>query len=445
MKKNIIKWGLAILIGVASVSCIKNEPLDIAGSYTDKLTKEAKEKEAKEKEAQTKADEENNKAWEAYYKMLREYKQKAWKGEKPFTYFFYSGWAAVEGIDKSWLQALPDTLTAVSIWGGYAKEPQELTENQIYDLEMFHHKGGTVFTCYQVSNVGLGLPGGLHLFEQKYGREKTAEKETERAKIYARDLARHIIALNFDGFDIDWEPTVGNHGRSGYAEFASTSDKPRNGYHANMITFIKELGKYFGTKYSGEERKQHLRNLFDENFDGYHPQEKDFINKYKPYFEKHNSENKKFYLIFDGEFFTMTEEMDSYFDKYIMQDYGRTDNIEKYLREQNAGNEYPSYYPPITKASSTAEFEQGSYRDIIKKAKVYKTKNGGISAYKGELDMATNIDDVDFANYMRENNIQGRKYQRFAWFREAIRITDPRSSDDYKDFKEQLIIRLPKK
>ncbi|CEN43544.1 exported hypothetical protein [Capnocytophaga canimorsus] len=66
--KNIIKWGLAILIGVASVSCIKNEPLDIAGSYTDKLTKEAKEKEAKEKEAQTKADEENNKAWEAYYK-----------------------------------------------------------------------------------------------------------------------------------------------------------------------------------------------------------------------------------------------------------------------------------------------------------------------------------------------------------------------------------------
>ncbi|WGU67624.1 glycoside hydrolase family 18 [Capnocytophaga canimorsus] len=164
MKKNIIKWGLAILIGVASVSCIKNEPLDIAGSYTDKLTKEAKEKEAKEKEAQTKADEENNKAWEAYYKMLREYKQKAWKGEKPFTYFFYSGWATVEGIDKSWLQALPDTLTAVSIWGGYAKEPQELTENQIYDLEMFHHKGGTVFTCYQVSNVGLGLPGGLHLF-----------------------------------------------------------------------------------------------------------------------------------------------------------------------------------------------------------------------------------------------------------------------------------------
>ncbi|WGU67625.1 hypothetical protein QIU18_05025 [Capnocytophaga canimorsus] len=286
---------------------------------------------------------------------------------------------------------------------------------------------------------------GYIFFEQKYGREKTAEKETERAKIYARDLARHIIALNFDGFDIDWEPTVGNHGRSGYAEFASTSDKPRNGYHANMITFIKELGKYFGTKYSGEERKQHLRNLFDENFDGYHPQEKDFINKYKPYFEKHNSENKKFYLIFDGEFFTMTEEMDSYFDKYIMQDYGRTDNIEKYLREQNAGNEDPSYYPPITKASSTAEFEQGSYRDIIKKAKVYKTKNGGISAYKGELDMATNIDDVDFANYMRENNIRGRKYQRFAWFREAIRITDPRSSDDYKDFKEQLIIRLPKK
>ncbi|MDO5105973.1 endoglycosidase [Capnocytophaga sp.] len=442
MKKNIINLILLLLIGVNTVGCVKNEPLDLEKDVTKQLSEEAKEKESEEKKLQDQATAEEQKAWDAYYKMLRDYKQKAWKGEKPFVYYFYSGWSAVDGIDKTWLQALPDTLTAVSIWGGFGKEPDELTKNQVYDIQMFRQKGGSVFTCYQVSNVGLGLPGGLDAFTKKYGRDRAAEQETERVKIYARDLARHIIALDFDGFDIDWEPTVGDH-RGGYAEFAGRGAYNTNGYHANMITFIKELGKYFGTKYTGEERKKHLRNLFDENFAGYHPGEKDFIAKYKPYFEKHNAVDKKFYLLFDGEFFTMTEEMDSYFDKYVMQDYGRADELGHYLRAQNAGSQPPSYYPPVTKASSTAEFEKGHFTDLIRKAKVYKKNNGGVSAYKGELDIATNVDDITFVNYLRNNNIKGRKYTRFAWTREAIRIMDPRSPEDYKDFKEQFIIRKP--
>ncbi|GIZ16354.1 endoglycosidase [Capnocytophaga catalasegens] len=442
--------GGALVLMLTIWSCVKTEPLDLEKDYTKASAERSKSIAEQEAKAKAEAEAEQEKKWEAYYKMLTDYKQKSWKGEKPFSYMFWAGWVAVEGIDKSWLQSIPDSTTAIAIWGGYAKEPEELTENQKFDLDIFHKKGSKVVTCYQVSNVGQGLPGGLELFIKKYGREITAEKETERVQIYARDLARHIIALNFDGFDIDWEPTIGNHSRAGYAEFVSTNPlyMPVNGYHANMITFIKELGKYFGARYEGDERKTHLRNLFDENFAEYHEKEKEYIKKYKPYFEKHNAVDKKFYLLFDGQFFQMTKEMDKYFDKYVMQDYGRVDTFSNYLSSWTAndkGSRTPEYYPPATRASSTAEFEKGQFTLIIDKAKAYKTKNGGVSSYKGELDFATTARDIGFSNYMNNNHIKFRNYKNYAWMREAMRVMDPRTDQEYGQYKEELIIRTPKK
>lgn len=433
------KIGAMLLTTSLFWSCNKVEPLQLDTEYAKQSAERSKVLAEQEAQKQAEAEGEAQKKWDSYYEMLTEYKQKSWKGEKPFTYMFFAGWAAVEGLNQTWLQAIPDSVTAVSIWGGLAKEPSELTENQIIDLEMFHKKGGTVFTCYQVSQVGQGLPGGADAFNQKYGREETADAETKRSQIYARELARHIIALNLDGFDIDWEPSVGNHGR-GYAEFTNG-----NGAHretANMISFFTELGKYFGAKYEGDERKQYLRDLFDETKPEYHENEKEFIRKYKPYFEKLNAVDKKFYLLFDGQFFPMTQELDKYFDKYVMQDYGRVDTFDRYLSQWTHGSGR-NYTPPATRVASTSEFEKGQYPSLIDKAKAYKIRNGGVAAYKGEKDYGTTSKDIGFTNYMINNKVS-RNYKNYAWFREAIRIMDPRAAHEYAGYKDELVIKTAK-
>lgn len=103
---------------------------------------------------------ENEEARLAYFADLRDYKEKAWLnsgasgGQTPFFYFWYSGdtWKSEKGIAKSWLQSLPDSLTAISLWGGLGgMRPSELTDNMKKDLEVFHEKGSTVLMCWQTS------------------------------------------------------------------------------------------------------------------------------------------------------------------------------------------------------------------------------------------------------------------------------------------------------
>ena len=81
-----------------------------------------------------------------------------------------------------------------------------------------------------------------------------------------------------------------------------------------MNTFIAEIGKYFGDKYSGDQRKQYLRELFDENHSGYHEKEKEYIRAYKPFFEKGNYVEKKYYLLYDGE-----SQLDFWFKRWVHQ------------------------------------------------------------------------------------------------------------------------------
>lgn len=446
MMNTIIKKGIVLLAAFSIVGCLKHEPLDLEAKYKKEGVERAKLIAEKQAELLKKEEDKQEKAWDAYYEILRDYKEKAWAGEKPFIYMFWTGWRAQDGLDRTWLQSIPDSTTAISLWGGYGKQPEDMTENELFDLDIFHRKGGAVVLCYQVSSVGLGLPGvgnksGFEIFRDTYdGGNKLPTEETKRAQIYARELARYIIACNLDGFDIDWEPTVGDHG-SGYHLFAGGQSS--NGFHANMQTFIQEISKYFGTRYSGAERKQQLDNLFNENFEGYHPAEKTFIQRYKPFYEKYYFEGRKYYLLLDGQFPNL-QNIDGYFDKYILQDYGRVGVVRDELTRWSPAGQ--SLFPQNNRFSSTAEFEKGHYREIVTKAESFKRGQvGGFSSYHGELDFVTTVEDISFKKYLHDKNIQGRKYKNYAWMREATRVADPRPAEEYKDFKEELIIRKPKK
>ncbi|MDO5608168.1 MAG: hypothetical protein Q4G08_06915 [Capnocytophaga sp.] len=378
-------------------------------------------------------------ARQVYFEQLREYKANAWLntgeagGQTPFFYFWYSSdaWVAEPGIAKSWLQSLPDSLTAISMWGGLAMRPSTITENQKKDLEIFHEKGGTVLMCWQTSGPGLGLPksldgtlNGWDDFRAKYPFET---EEAKWSEYYARDLARYIIALNFDGYDVDWE-TCGDHGtvtREGQSLMVST-----NGYE-NISKFVKEIAKYFGPFVSGEERKKNLEALFNPDTEGFHPKEREYIDDFKPHLPA-NWLEKRYYLVADipcGVAPIFGDNFALYFEKHFMQDY-TVSGVGTHIRQ--LGGKYFN--------STSANYQSGGYNVIPGKARAVANRQiWGFGAYHGQTDFDNTHDTDSFKNYLRRNNLT-RKYNTYAWTREAMRIADPRPY--YSNFNEmdQVII-----
>ena len=76
--KQIRNIGLCVL-GLWMANCVKQEPLDIEKDYKQQMTERAKQEQQQAAEAKAKAEAEAEKKWDAYYKMLTEYKEKAWK------------------------------------------------------------------------------------------------------------------------------------------------------------------------------------------------------------------------------------------------------------------------------------------------------------------------------------------------------------------------------
>lgn len=405
---------------------------------------------------------ENKEALEAYWAQLREYKRRTWLnggeavGQKPMVYFWYSGgfWTAQKGVAKTWLQSIPDSVSCISFWGGLGMYPDKLTENQKKDLEIFHKKGSTVLMCWQTPSVGLGLPGskdgkinGYNYFHQKYPFE---ECRTVWAEIYARELSRYIIAMGLDGYDVDWE-TCGDHGavtEEGTPLMVNYDDLE----NSNISKFVREMAKYFGPV--GEkhhvktqaQREANLAALFNASTEGYHPNEKEFIEAFKPYLPE-NYLTKRYYFCADvpcevppifgrNSQIPIPIELNSfaiYFDKHFMQDYT--------VNGVNMGGERPPMLGGPYYNSTSANYQAGNFKVLEGKAKDVKAgKVWGLGAYHGQTDFNINNENNEqFKDYLKRNNLT-RNYKNYAWTREAIRIADPRPTySDYKEMESYII------
>lgn len=394
---------------------------------------------------------ENNLVRKQYFADLRAYKEKAWRntgtqgGQTPMFYFWYSSdaWKAIDGMPKSWLQSLPDSLTAISMWGGLAIHPEDLTPNMKKDLEVFHEKGSIVLMCWQTSAPGLGIIGskdktvnGWTHFRNKYPYDEVEKDDHRWAGIYARDLARYIIALGFDGYDVDWE-TCGDHGA---VTPEGHSFMIVNGYdgtrYANIRDFVLELAKYFGPV--GEdhyvktqaEREANLTALFDASTPDFHPNESEFINDFMPHLPQ-NWKTKRYYLAADIPcgvapiFATATFSL--YFDKHYLQDY-TVSGVGSHI--QKLGGIYFN--------STSANYQAGGYAVIPNKARAVRARQiWGFGAYHGQTDYDNTHETASFQTYLRSNNIK-RKYKTYAWTREAIRIADPRTDGEYGAYNEDV-------
>lgn len=450
MKKSIIFFSLSFF---ALTSCDKwteteSKAQDFEAAALDNL-KEVRDQYKWTRESEIV--EESKIALEEYWKDLTEYKKRAWVNtnnratQSPMYYFWFDGtmWRAEDGLPKTWLQSIPDSVTAISLWGGKGIRPKDLTPNMKKDLEIFQKKGSVVLTCYQVSGVGAGLPGSPDgtLNQWMYFREKypCTDYLNQWPEIYARELARHLIALGLDGFDIDWEPTCGDHGRD---------PNPCGGnfvhgeFGKQMDNFIKEIAKYFGPVGDAfyvktqQERENNIKALFDASTTGYHPNEKIFIDEFKPYLPE-NWLTKRYYLCADvpcggsySTIFSGRNTFELYFDKHFVQDY---DN-----NGISSGRFIPSGKPEYN--STGAEFEKAKngqvqyWRNVLGKVNAIKERRTwGFAAYHGQIDFDNSHDFAEFHNTFGAA-VKNRKYKNYAFTREVIRMTDPRPI--YKGTKE---------
>lgn len=450
MKKNIIFLGLSFF---TLISCDKWTETESRAEDFEKVAldnlKEVRDQYKWAREAEIV--EESKIALEEYWKSLREYKAKAWVNtgdnatQTPMFYSWWDGvmWRAEDGLPKTWLQTIPDSVTAISLWGGKGIRPKDLTPNMKKDLEIFQKKGSVVLTCYQVSGVGAGLPGSpdgtknqWEYFREKYPCTENLDKWPE---IYARELARHLIALGLDGFDIDWEPTCGDHGRN---PDPCGGNFVHGNYGEQMDKFITEIGKYFGPVGSDfyvttqEERENNIKALFDPLTPGYHENEKIFIDEFKPYLPE-NWLTKRYYLCADvpcgasySTIFAGTNTFELYFDKHFVQDYA--------VNGISPGRFIPNGKPAYN--STGAEFEKAKngqdvfWKNVAGKAQALKERRiWGFASYHGEIDYENTHNYKPFKDTFGES-VKNRKYNNYAFTREVIRIADPRPN--YTNTKE---------
>lgn len=223
--------------------------------------------------------------YDRYWEGVRKYKE----SDHEIVYGWFGGWSATPGMPASYLSNLPDSVDMVSIWGGTA--PFDKDSNKAKDLKYAQEvKGLKVLLCWQNSGVGLGLPGGrqaiidkVNSYTEEQKRERYGEGRTEVQQHvieYALQLTDFIETHGLDGYDIDYEPNVGDHG-NGYHEFTSNNNRE---WINNMKLFIEVMGRMYGPK-SGRKGKLFL-------FDG----ELNTMNTYFP-------------------------EMGGYFDYFISQAY----------------------------------------------------------------------------------------------------------------------------
>ena len=301
--------------------------------------------------------------------------------------------------------------------------------------------------CWQTPSVGLGLPAtkdgktsGYKNFHNKYPYPASYD---QWPAIYARELARYIIAMDFDGYDVDWE-TCGDHGS--VTKEGTPLMWEYSGQNSNIAKFVKEMAKYFGpvgathAVKTQAEREANLKALFDASTAGYHPKEKEYIDEFKPYLPA-NYLTKRYYFcadvpcgvatIFGNNSQTPLAIEDNafaiYFDKHFMQDYPH-DGVNL------SGSRPPMLGGPYYNSTS-ANYQAGNFRVMIGKGKAVRDKQvWGLGAYHGQSDYAvTNESDAFFKKYLQDNKIT-RKYLHYAWTREAIRIANPRP--DYSGYKE---------
>ncbi len=163
---------------------------------------------------------------EEYFRNLRAYKSVMFERQVAFGWF--GGWTGSGSSMVSRLNAIPDSVDIVALWGNMWHR-DKMTPEKVEDLRTVREvKGTRVLVTTLLGWTGKELP---NIPEEDWPEGQ------EGLIAYAKALAEEVIDLGFDGLDIDYEPTIGGP--------EDVRGCPRG---EDMVVFVKELGKYLGPK-----------------------------------------------------------------------------------------------------------------------------------------------------------------------------------------------------
>ncbi|MDR0511456.1 MAG: glycoside hydrolase family 18 [Rikenellaceae bacterium] len=189
-----------------------------------------------------------------YYANLRLFK--ATMKYRKISWAWYGGWSAVGSYNYGTMAGLPDSLDVVSLWGGwdYSGNTPNVIEAKKKDMEYVQKvKGMRIVATDLIGNFdtarinsfgwvgdldpkGASVSVGQH---SMYSALCTPEQESAIRK-YARWVGERVLALGYDGYDIDYE--IGWGSRGTLVE-----------YQDRMRIYVDEISKMMGPK-SGTDK-----------------------------------------------------------------------------------------------------------------------------------------------------------------------------------------------
>jgi hypothetical protein len=166
-----------------------------------------------------------------YYAALREWKKTP---GLPQTFVWFDSWNGVSPTGGNSLRGLPDSVTIASNWGGHPKF--DLSPERKADMEYVQRVKGTkvVVTLFS-AKVGDDMPADPDYATIGTSSDTAIIRPVIRK--YAEAIYDAVVATGYDGFDWDFEPTVGGQ---------SILQAPLWKVPAQRGLFVEELSYWFG-------------------------------------------------------------------------------------------------------------------------------------------------------------------------------------------------------
>ncbi|GCB34355.1 glycoside hydrolase family 18 [Bacteroides faecalis] len=236
---------------------------------------------------------------EEYYTRLRAYKA----SDHPIAFGWFGNWTGTGVSLMNSMAGLPDSVDVISMWGGWKNPSAAMLEDLRFVQQQ---KGIKALVCFILLDIGAQITPVGEEPHKFWGWVDGDDEAIERSiRKYANALCDTIDKYNYDGYDLDWEPSYSH-------PFQTSYEMAKNG---RIGIFIDEMSKRIGPR-SGTGR------LFV--IDG----------------EPGNSQIPK--------------EMGKCFDYFIVQAYSATSDAALMIREHGL-NDIIKYYDGVLSAEECAK------------------------------------------------------------------------------------------
>ncbi|MDD7438262.1 MAG: glycoside hydrolase family 18 [Bacteroidales bacterium] len=207
MKKIHNIYVVSLLLGLllSMGACTNVQPLDLDDSAQAQLLERDTKKWAEEKAAHDKnlADsariaEENARLYAAYLEDLRAYK----KTDHLLMFGWFASWNPTSPDKTFTMDHMPDSVDFISNWGPW----NNLSEPMKADLAKVQAKGTRVTIGWIIENVGDGVWNI---------KPQLPDDPYKAIDMYVQALCDSIAKYNYDGMDIDYEPSFASPFKNG--------------------------------------------------------------------------------------------------------------------------------------------------------------------------------------------------------------------------------------